>query len=84
MPAVYTYTTAVKIKLIKENLTSQIDGTEQTFGISRKYEAGSIRVYWNGIRQIVSVSFSELSDTQIFTNFVPATNDYLTVEYIPK
>jgi hypothetical protein len=82
--AVYTYTTGVQIKMEKENITSQITGTNQVFGISKKYEAGTIVLYWNGIRQIVSVSYSELNDTQIYTNFVPAISDYLEVEYIKK
>ena len=60
MPGVYTYTTAAKITMHKENITNQIDGDTQTFGVSRAYEAGSIRVFWNGIRQIVNVSYSEL------------------------
>ena len=82
--AVYTYTTGVKIQMEKENITGQITGSNQVFGISQKYEAGTIVVYWNGIRQIVSVSYSELNDTQIRTNFVPTINDYLEVEYIKK
>ena len=82
--AVYTYTTGVQIKMEKENITGQITGSNQVFGISQRYEAGTIVVYWNGLRQIVSVSYSELNDTQIRTDFVPANGDYLEVEYIKK
>lgn len=70
--------------MIKENLTSQIDGEKQVFGISREAESGSVRLYWNGLRQIITVSFSEVNSTQIYTNFVPQSGDYLTVEYFPK
>ena len=80
---VFTYTTPAKLKMKKENLSSQIDGEKTIFGISQNYEAGSIRVYYNGVRQIVGVTFSELNTTQIQLNFTPATGEFLAVEYIP-
>ena len=80
---VFTFTTAPKLRMDKENITNQIDSSTQTFGISTPYEAGTIRLYWNGVRQIVNVTFSELNSSQIYTNFIPQTGDYLVVEYIP-
>ena len=80
---VFTYTTPAKIEMIKENLTSQIDGEKTIFGVAQNYEAGTIRVYYNGVRQIVSVTFSELNTTQIQLNFTPQTGDFSAVEYIP-
>ena len=80
---VFTYTTAPKLRMDKENITNQIDGSRQTFGISTPYEAGTMRLYWNGVRQIVTVTFSELNSTQIYTNFIPQTGDHLVVEFIP-
>ena len=80
---VFTFTTAPKLRMDKENITNQIDSSTQTFGISTPYESGTIRLYWNGVRQIVNVTFSELNSTQIYTNFIPQTGDYLVVEYIP-
>lgn len=81
---VFTFTTPAKIIMIKENLTSQIDGTKQTFGLSRNAESGSVRVYWNGLRQIVGVTFSEVTPTTIYLDFIPQAGDYLSVEYIPS
>lgn len=67
----------------KANLTSQIDGQTQTFIVSETYKAGSLRVYYNGIRQIVDVTFSEASSTTFSTTFTPQTGDYLAIEYTP-
>lgn len=69
--------------LSKENLTSQITGSATQFTISENIEAGSLRVYWNGIRQVSSTSFNEINLTTFSTTFTPLSGDTLIVEYIP-
>lgn len=69
--------------LSKENLTSQITGSASQFTISEDIELGSLRVYWNGIRQVESNSFNELTSTTFLTSFTPISGDTLIVEYIP-
>ena len=66
------------------NLTSQIDGSAQTFTVSEAYQAGSLRVYWNGLRQIGGgVTYTETSSTQFQTSFTPESGDYLLIDYYP-
>jgi len=67
----------------KQNLSSQVDGMTTVFTVQEEYTAGSLRVYWNGIRQIVSVSFSETTSTTFTTTFTPSEGDYLAIDYTP-
>ena len=68
----------------KENLTNQITGSSQQFTISQDIQSGSLRVYWNGIRQVESDSFTVLTSTTFSTNFTPLSGETLIVEYIPQ
>jgi hypothetical protein len=65
------------------DLTSQVDGNRTTFTIPENYQTGSIRVYYNGIRQVKTDHFTEPNQTQINLLFTPQTGDFLTVDYIP-
>ena len=65
----------------KSNLTSQIDGTTQTFSVPEIYKSGSLRVYWNGIRQITAVTITELTSTTFSVVFLPIVGDYLDIDY---
>lgn len=68
----------------REDLTAQITGTEQTFNISAAYSSGTVRLYWNGIRQRAGDSFTEATSTTITTTFVPQIGDTLTLDYTPS
>lgn len=65
------------------DLTGQINGERTTFTIPENYITGSIRVYYNGIRQVFNDTFTEPNQNQINLLFTPQTGDYLTVDYIP-
>ena len=66
----------------KANLTSQIDGLTSVFTVPEAYASGSLRVYFNGVRQILSVTFSETSTTTFTLSFTPISGDYLSIDYI--
>jgi len=68
----------------KEDLTSQIDGTKTTFIVSEDYKTGSLRVYYNGVRQIEDVTFSETTASTFTLNFQTEIGDYLAIDYTPK
>ena len=78
---IFLYNIGTGEEMKKANLTSQIDGETQLFTLPETYKAGSLRVYWNGIRQIVSVSFSETSNGTFTTTFTPQSGEYIAVEY---
>lgn len=63
------------------NLTSQIDGITNTFTMPEEYTTGSLKVYFNGQRQIVGVDVTELSSTTFSLSFVPSSPDMLNVDY---
>jgi len=69
---------------ITENLEDQINGTNQTFTLTRSYVSGSLRVYWNGQRQTVGDTITENNDTQFTTTFIATTGTELIVDYVPK
>ena len=71
-------------ELKKQNVSSQINNNRTVFTVQEDYKSGSLRVYYNGIRQITSVSFTETSSTTFTTTFTPQTGDYLTIDYTPN
>ena len=68
--------------MVKENLTSQINGFRTVFTVSEAYAAGSLRVYFNGVRQILSVTFTETTSTTFTLSFTPVSGDFLSIDYI--
>lgn len=80
---IYTNTTSGE-EMKKENITSQIDGTKTTFIVSEDYKTGSLRVYYNGVRQIEDVTFSETTASTFTLNFQTEIGDYLAIDYTPK
>lgn len=75
-------TSATGADMEQSDLTSQVDGNTTSFTVP-EYQAGSVRLYFNGVRQVVGESFSEHNSTTITTGFTPQTGDYLTIDYIP-
>jgi len=68
----------------KADLTDQIDGSKTTFTVSEEYKTGTLRVYYNGIRQIEDVTFSETTTTTFTLSFQTVIGDYLAIDYTPK
>lgn len=68
----------------KENLTSQINGSRTTFTVSEEYKTGSLRVYYNGVRQIENETFSETTSTTFTVTFTTISGDYLSIDYTPN
>ena len=71
------------VNLGKEELTSQCDGSTQSFTISMPYKAGTLQVYWNGLQQ-TSTEITEDSQTTFSTDFTPTNDDTLVVVFIEK
>jgi hypothetical protein len=82
VPLVYSSVTIIQGDEMKQaDLSSQTDGSETTFTVPSAYVSGSLRVYWNGVRQIPSNSFTETTSTTFTTTFTPASTDTLDVDY---
>ena len=69
------------VNLEHEDLSSQVDGSTQTFTVSSAYQTGTLQVYWNGLLQLSS-DIAESSRTTFTTTFIPSSNDNLVVIYI--
>ena len=78
---IFLYNIGSEEEMKKANLTGQIDGQATTFTVPEAYKAGTLRVYYNGIRQIVDVTFSETTNTTFTTTFTPQTGDHIAVDY---
>lgn len=67
---------------VTENLSNQIDGVNTTFTTNHKFVAGSLRVFYNGIREILNVTVTENAGRTSFSlTFNPLSGDYLIVDY---
>ena len=66
--------------LSKQNLTSQVNGLRAQFRISEEIQSGSLRVYWNGVRQVESSTFTENSSSTFTTSFTPQNGETLVVD----
>jgi len=80
---IYTVSTGSE-EVKKENLTSQINGTRTTFTVQEEYKTGSLRVYYNGVRQIEDETFTETTSTTFTLTFTTITGDYLSIDYTPN
>lgn len=81
MPVASPFKTTIRLK--KQDLSSECDGSTTTFTVSSAYKAGTIEVYWNGLQQ-TSVEVAESSDTTFTTSFTPQNNDNLVAVYVEK
>jgi len=67
---------------ITEDLTGQVNGINTTFTTNNKFVAGRIRVYYNGIRQLIGDDVSEGSErTSVVFTFAPLSGDKVVVDY---
>ena len=81
---IYTVSIGNEEEMKKENLTSQINGSRTTFTVQEEYKTGSLRVYYNGVRQIEDETFSETTSTTFTVTFTTITGDYLSIDYTPN
>ena len=67
--------------MTEEDLTSDINGERTVFTVANSYEGGTLRVYWNGQRQVRGETFNETTSTTFTTTFTPNTGDFLIIDY---
>ena len=68
----------------KSDLSGQITGSNAVFTVPEEYKTGSLRVYYNGVRQIESTTFSETTSTTFTLTFTPVLGDYISIDYTPN
>lgn len=65
------------------DLSSQIDGNRTIFSLPENYETGSLRVYYNGVRE--STSVTEINQFQFQFDFTPSgAGVELIIDYKPQ
>ena len=84
MPFIYTITTTGGggDDMTKADLSSQVDGEKQQFTVPEIYVSGSLRVYYNGIRQIQAVTYNENTNTTFSFTFTPLTGSKVEIDYV--
>ena len=81
----FSIATGTEEEMKQADLSSQCNGSNTSFTVPENYKAGSLRVYYNGVRQVEGETFSEHnSNTFTTTGFTPETGDYLTIDYTPQ
>tara|TARA_R110002012_G_scaffold195375_2_gene363590 strand:- start:1099 stop:1356 length:258 start_codon:yes stop_codon:yes gene_type:complete len=78
----YSSSSSSDSEMKQADLTSQITGSNQSYTLPEDYVSGSLRVYWNGVRQVVGESFSEHNATVFNTVFTAESGDFITVDYV--
>jgi len=71
------------VNLEYEDISSQTDGSTQSFTVSSNYVSGTLQVYWNGLLQLFS-DIVETSSNTFSTSFTPSANDNLVVIYVAQ
>ena len=67
---------------ITEDLTNQINGQNTTFNTANNYVTGKIRVYYNGVRQIIGDEVHENAQRNaVVFDFAPLSGDKVLVDY---
>jgi hypothetical protein len=69
------------VNLEYEDISTQTDGSTQSFTVSKAYQTGTLQVYWNGLLQLFT-DIVETSSRTFTTSFTPEDNDNLVVIYI--
>lgn len=64
-----------------QDFSSQLNGVKTTFTISESFQAGSLRIYYNGIRQS-SADFSETGSGFTISFAAPANGESLIADYL--
>lgn len=64
-----------------EDLTSQVNGSAQTFTLSKSYESGTLRVYLNGQRLGPSDFTEDSTTTFTLTSHTPSSPDEISVDF---
>lgn len=68
---------------VSENLSTQVDGSRTVFNVRQPYASGTLRVYYNGVRQVLGYSIEEVSNTTFRALFVPEAGSILNCDYSP-
>ncbi len=66
-----------------KDLADQIGDDNQTFSLGQAYKSGSLRVYWNGVRQTNGTQITEASGSTFSTSFIARPGDALIVDFSP-
>jgi hypothetical protein len=67
--------------MTEEDVTNEINGERTTFTVANSYEGGTLRVYWNGQRQVRGETFTEDTATTFTTTFTPVVGDFIIIDY---
>ena len=70
-------------KLITNDLSAQIDGSNTDFTTTEAFESGSLSVFWNGLRQSAN-EITELSSSSFRIATAPQSGGSVVVQFYPN
>mgnify|MGYP001379280573 FL=1 len=68
--------------LKEADLTAQVNSSNTTYTMPENYQFGTLRVYWNGIRQRTGDTITETSQSTFTTSFTALSGDVIIVDYV--
>jgi len=72
-----------RVNLITDNLTSQVDGSTNSFTTTQNFFSDRIYVYVNGVRQQLNYNVTVTGDRTFTLDQTPVVGDTLFVDYSP-
>jgi hypothetical protein len=64
-----------------ETPTGAVDGTNTTFTTAVSFVLRSTEVYYNRVRQVLGIDYTEISDTQIQFTYPPENASFVRIDY---
>jgi hypothetical protein len=81
-PTPTSSTGTITVQVSGETPTGAVDGSNKLFTTSSTYISGYLNVYLNGVRQSVTVDYTETSSNSFTFVVAPTIDDILRVDYI--
>lgn len=76
----------LKNVITEEDLSPQIDGSTLRFTLANNFYEGSVKVYFNGLRQQKGIDkdYNEIAPNEIEFYMTPEVDDIILVDYVKK
>lgn len=71
-------------QIVGETPTGVKNGTNTVFTVAQPYQTGSVAVHRNGLREHLSIGYSETTTTQITFTTAPMSDDDILVDYLAQ
>ena len=79
-----TGATVAGVTVTRETATPATDGAQTVFTVANAYVSGTLSVYLDGIKQIITTDYAETSSTTFTLVVAPDSDEVLWVSYLKQ